>query len=123
MNKIYIHGHMTKDPDLRQTQTGKNVCLFTVAVNDEYNKETAYFFNCVAWNKLAETISTYTSKGSEIIVIGKMASRQYEKDGAKHTVWELIADSFEFCGSKSKDKESAPYKLSDPEEPDGYLPF
>jgi single-strand DNA-binding protein len=127
MNHITIHGRLTKDPELRQTQSGVSVCNFSVAVDRAYkngeDKQTD-FFSCVAWRGLGELISKNFHKGKEILVSGEMQSRKYEKDGATHTIWELVANNMDFCGNKIGG--SAPTENNDYatiNEDDGTLPF
>ena len=105
MNHITIHGRLTKEPELRQTQSGVSVCNFSVAVDRTYkngeDKQTD-FFSCVAWRGLGELIARNFHKGKEILVCGEMQSRKYEKDGANHIVWELVVANMDFCGSKGE---------------------
>lgn len=104
MNHITIHGRLTKDPELRQTQSGVPVCNFTVAVDRTYrsgeDKQTD-FFNCVAWRGFGEMIARNFCKGKEILVGGEMQSRKHEKEGTSFTAWELVANTMDFCGVKS----------------------
>lgn len=106
MNHITIHGRLTKDPELRQTQSGVPVCNFSVAVDRAYKngecKQTD-FFNCVAWRGLGELIARNFHKGKEILVSGEMQSRKYEaEDGSHRTAWELVASNMDFCGNKGE---------------------
>ena len=104
MNKIVIKGRLTKDPELRQTQSGVPACNITVAVDRAYSKEDKQtdFFDCVFWRQGAEFIDKYFTKGQEILVDGEMQSRKYEdREGNKRTVWEIGNAHAEFCGSKS----------------------
>ena len=110
MNYVSMIGRLTKTPDIRQTNTGKNVCSFTLAVNRRYKdadgKTTADFFSVQAWEKLAELCVRYLDKGSKVFVSGELRNRSYEaKDGTKRTVTEIIASEIEFLSPKS---ESAP---------------
>ena len=104
MNIIAIKGRVSKDIELRTTTTGKSVCTVDVAVDRGYgdNKSTD-FFTCVFWEKGAEFVSKYFSKGQEIIVTGEMQSRHYEdKNGNKRIAWEIGNSHAEFCGSKAQ---------------------
>lgn len=105
LNIITIHGRLTADPELRQTPSGVNVCSFTVAVDRSYSKgedKITDFFNCTAWRGLADTISTYFTKGREIVVQGAMQSEKYkDKDGNDRIAWKLVANSVDFCGTKT----------------------
>lgn len=121
-NKTIIIGKMTREAELRQTQSGKSVASFSVAVNRRFDKEKADFFNCVAWGQSGEFISKYGSKGADICIEGRMESRQYEnKSGQKVTAWELVADNVQLLG---KAKELGTAQKEDFEEiDDGELPF
>ena len=97
MNKIFEIGRLTRDPELRYTQSGKAVCTFSIAVDDGYGEnKKAYFFPVVVWNKAAEACGNSLHKGSKVAVTGKLTSRQYDnKEGKKVTVFEIVADAFD----------------------------
>ena len=97
MNKVHLIGNITRDPEVRYTQSGKAVCTFSIAVNDGYGEnKKAYFFQVVVWNKSAEACGNSLHKGSKVAVTGKLTSRQYENnEGKKVTVVEIVADAFE----------------------------
>ena len=99
MNKIIIHGRLTRNPETKTYSTAKgepgSLASFSVAVNRRFGEETD-FFNCTAFGKTGELVSNHFSKGQEIIVEGSMqASKKEDK-----TYWNLNVDSFDFCGSK-----------------------
>lgn len=104
MNKVVLLGRLTKDPELRSTQSGASVCQFSIAVDRKYKSEgqpTADFINCVAWRKTAEFICNYFAKGSRIALVGQIQTRTYDdNDGKKVYVTEVIVDEVEFCESK-----------------------
>ena len=103
MNQVIEHGRLTADNEVKVTEE-KAVAHFTLAVNRDYKKEgqpEADFFRCVAFGKTAETLVKYMKKGSEILVIGRLVSGKYEKDGQTHYTTDIIVDKFDFCGSKS----------------------
>lgn len=106
-NFIVIHGRLTADPELRQTQSGVSVCNFAVAVDRAYKQgeeKVADFFNVVCWRGLADMVAKYFSKGKEIVVSGSMQSRKWvDNDGSNRISWEIVADTVDFCGSKSSD--------------------
>lgn len=110
MNNIIIKGRLTKDPELRNTQSGTSVCTVNVAVDRPYSKDKETdFFTVVLWRQTAEFVSKYFSKGQEILVQGEMQSRKYEdKEGNNRIAWEIKADRVEFCGSKDQNGESEP---------------
>lgn len=107
MNHVSMIGRLTKIPDIRQTNTGKNVCSFTLAVNRRYKdaqgNATADFFSVQAWEKLAELCARYLDKGSKVFISGELRNRSYEaKDGSKRTVTEIIANEVEFLSPKAE---------------------
>lgn len=95
MNQIILIGRLTKDVEVRTTQQGKSVAMFSIAVDDGYGDDKkAYFFNVVAWGKTAEAMANFTHKGSKIAAKGKLTSRSYEKDGQKKYITEIVADMY-----------------------------
>lgn len=105
MNKAILVGRLTRDPELKSTANGTNVCSFSVAVNRRYkNAEGNYdadFINCTAWRQTAEFVSKYFTKGRMIGVVGSIQTRNYEdKDGKKVYVTEVAADEVYFVESK-----------------------
>lgn len=116
MNKAILMGRLTKDPELRHTQSNLSVVSFTVAVDRRFKnangeRETD-FINCVAWRQLAEIVKRHFAKGRMICVVGSLQTRQYvDKDGNKRTVTEVLADEVYFCGDWSSDS-SAPRERS-----------
>lgn len=102
LNKITLQGRMTKDPELRQTQSGTPVASFTLAWSEKFNdSEQKLFLPCVAWKGNAEFASRYFSKGSEVIAEGKLTSRKWQdRDGNNRETIELIVDRLHFCGPK-----------------------
>jgi single-strand DNA-binding protein len=102
MNKVILLGRLTKDPELKFTAgTGTAVSRFTVAVNRQFKKDETDFINCVAFGKIAETISQYLTKGRQLAVTGSIRTGNYEaQDGTKRYTTDVAVDSFEFIGSK-----------------------
>lgn len=122
-NKTIWVGNLTKDPELKVTQTGKSICPFGIAVKRRFQDVTD-FWDCVAWGKTAETISRNFQKGKEILVEGELQKRSYtDNDGNKRWVTELMVESFSFTGRK--EDASKPYHgdLEEIEENDDDLPF
>lgn len=103
MNRTILMGRLTKDPEMRYTPNGVAVTNFTIAVDRKFSKEKeADFINCVAWNKTAEFIAQYFTKGKQILLEGRIQVRSYETDsGEKRWVTEVVAEQVEFCGSKT----------------------
>ena len=107
MNKVIILGRLTANPEIRYTQSGKAVASLTLAVNKPFGAEGADFINCVAWEKLAEIIGNNLSKGSQILVEGRMQNRSYENNqGEKRFITEVVLNNIEFIGSKKKNETS-----------------
>lgn len=105
MNKAILVGRLTRDPELKTTANGTNVCSFSIAVNRRYkNAEGNYdadFINCTAWRQTAEFVSKYFTKGRMIGVVGSIQTRNYDdKDGKKVYVTEVAADEVYFVESK-----------------------
>ena len=105
MNKAILIGRLTKDPELRTTPTGRNVCQFSVAVSrnvtNANGEREADFINCVVWDKQAENLVKYQKKGNQIAVEGRIQTRNYDdKDGKKVYVTEILASNISFLDSK-----------------------
>ena len=121
MNKIILTGRTTKDIDLRHTTSGVAVANFSLAVNRDFkNEEGEYeadFINCVAYRKLAETISSYVKKGDRLGLVGRLQIRNYDNsEGNKVYVSEVIVDSIEFLEAK-KDKNASKEEVSGKDAP------
>ncbi len=105
MNKAILIGRLTRDPELRTTPTGRNVCQFAIAVNRTYTSANgdreADFINCVVWDKQAENLAKYQKKGNQIAVDGRIQTRNYDdKDGKKVYVTEILATNISFLDAK-----------------------
>ena len=105
MNKALLIGRLTKDPELRSTPAGRNVCQFSIAVNRTFTNANgdreADFINCVVWDKQAENLVKYQKKGNQIAVDGRIQTRNYEdKDGKRVYVTEILANNISFLDSK-----------------------
>ena len=139
LNHVTIMGRLTRDPELRHTQSGAAVSSFTLAVDRDFKSHSGEretdFVNCTAWKSVAEFTARYFSRGRMAIVEGRLQSRKYtDKDGNNRTAYEVVASSVYFGDSK---KESDPLdKLADDAAPvapagefaeltedDGELPF
>ena len=113
MNKVILIGRLTKDVELRYTQTNNTaVASFSLAVNRKFVKpgeeRQADFFNIIAWNKLAENISKYLFKGNQVAISGRLETRSWDDpNGQKHYVTEVIAEEIDFIGSKNKQNNEA----------------
>ena len=105
MNKAILIGRLTRDPELRTTPTGRNVCQFAVAVNRTYTSASgereADFINCVVWDKQAENLARYQKKGNQIAVEGRIQTRNYDdNNGKKVYVTEILASNISFLDAK-----------------------
>ena len=126
MNKAFIIGNLTRDPELKTTPQGNAVCTFTVAVSRRYKREETDFIPVVAWRKTAEHCVQYLGKGLKVAVSGEIQTRSYEaKDGTKRYVTEIIADEVEFLSRRG---DAAEPDMQEPlpdfgNMPDDDLPF
>lgn len=114
MNKLTIIGNLTKDPEMRTTTTGKNVCDFTVAVNRKKKTEgqpEADFFRVTAWNQLGENCAKFLTKGRKVCAVGAVSVRTYTtQSGEVRASLEVSAEDVEFLPSGEKnDQDSLPY--------------
>lgn len=106
MNNIVLLGHLTKDADIRSTQSGKVVASFTLAVDRPYTqngKREVDFIACQIWGKSAEVLGKSVHRGQRILLEGRLQIRQYtDKNGNKRTAAEVVADRFEFIERKEQ---------------------
>lgn len=114
LNYTVLQGRLTKDVELRQTQSGTAVCQFSIAVNRDYKDESgdtpADFINCVAWKQTAEFLSRYFKKGQELIVEGGIQTRTYtDNNNTKHYVTEVNVTRARFCGPKQENTTAGTY--------------
>ena len=112
MNKIFLIGRLTKDPELRYTPSGAAVCSFTLAVDRRFTSQSgereADFINIVVWNKAAENCAKYLSKGRQTAVEGRLQIRSFDgNDGQRRWVTEVVAENVEFLGSGQNQNGSA----------------
>lgn len=117
MNKIILAGRMTRDPELKTTNTGTEVCNFSVAVDRRFapkgEEKQADFINCTAWQKTAAFVDKYFKKGDGITIEGRLESRKYvDKDGNNRVAWDVICDNVEFPLGKSGGNSSNTYEAS-----------
>ncbi len=110
INQVILMGRLTRDPELRNTTTGKSVVNFGLAVDKFGQDNGADFFEIVAWEKLAELINQYLSKGRRCLVQGRLSLRQWEQDGQKRSKIEVVANDVTFLDgpSQNQDGGSAP---------------
>lgn len=114
MNRVFLIGNLTRDPELAETNSGVAVCHFAIAVNRGYassdGERQTDFFNVTAWRGQAENIAKFCKKGSKVAVSGSIQIRQYDDNqGNKRTAVDIIAQEVEFLNRASSDAEySAP---------------
>ena len=123
LNHIVIMGRLTRDPELRRTNSGTAVASFTLAVDRDFGpkdggeKETD-FIDCVAWKNTAEFVSKYFSKGRMAVVDGRLQVRKWnDKDGNKRSTAEVVADNVYFGDSKKEADTFAPQMPAAPQFP------
>lgn len=111
LNKVFLMGNLTRDPELRYVPSGTAVANFTVAVSRVYKgasgekKEEASFIRVVIWGKMAEVCGEYLTKGRPVLVEGRLQSRSWEgQDGQKKNTLEVIASSVQFLGARGDKK-------------------
>ena len=110
MNKWVGIGRLTRDPELNfQANSGMAICRFRLAVTRPFKKDETDFINCIAFNKRAEAIAQYLTKGRQLAVTGSIRTGSYDaKDGTKRYTTDIVVDSFEFIGSsKSNDNQGS----------------
>ena len=136
MNKVYLIGNLTRDPEVSETSGGVPYCRFSIAVNRNFtnaegNRE-ADFFNIIVWRGQAEPCGRFLKKGSKIAVVGSLQNRSYEdKDGVKRTVTDIVASEVEFLTTNRGEDEGQDFarpakkeRLSlEPVDSDDDLPF
>lgn len=103
-NQVTLMGNLTRDPELRQTPNGQNVCSFSLALNRSYKgsdgewQEATDFIDIVAWGPLGERVAQYLSKGRPCLIAGRLQSRSWEQEGQKRSKVEVIAQDVTFLG-------------------------
>lgn len=113
LNIAIVQGRLVKDPERRQTQSGKTVCQFRVACDrgrkDAQGNSLTDWIDVVAWEHTAEFVCKYFQKGSLILVNGRIETRNYQdRNGNNRTAVEIVANGVDFCGSKSTQGNNPP---------------
>jgi len=136
MNKVFLIGRLTRDPELRYTGSNTAVATFSLAVNRNFSNQNgereADFINIVVWRKQAENVKNFLTQGSQVAIDGRIQTRSYDdQNGQKRYVTEVVADNVEFLGSKNSSTNSnnmnssaskaepTPYDFGDAPEPKG----
>lgn len=112
MNSINLTGNLTKDIELKQTNSGKTVATFDIAIKRPYSNETD-FLACIAWESKAEYLSKYANKGSRVAVSGYITTRKWQdKNGMNRTAYEVICDAVECLSNAPQSTETHnPYQV------------
>lgn len=122
INRVVLVGRLVRDPEMRTTTTGKSVASFSMAVDKRFKSdgETADFFRISCWEKTAEFVASYLSKGSLVAVDGRLSSRKYtDKDGNSREAIEVVAESVQSLVKN----DSQPEKQASTPAEDEYDPF
>ena len=105
MNKVFLSGNLTRDPEVRYSQNGKAYVRCAIAVNRPFTKDAVDFFNITAFDKTADFIGKYFSKGSRMLLEGRLQTSSYKnKQGVDVSSTDIIIDNVEFAGGKRDDK-------------------
>ena len=97
MNHFVGIGRLTRDPNVKYTQSGKAVCRFTLAIDDGWGeKKKTYFIPVTCWEKLAEACGNNLVKGQKVAIMGTLTQRTYEQNGEKKSVIEVVAREVDF---------------------------
>lgn len=125
LNHIDIMGRLTRDPELRHTQSQTPVATFTVAVDRDTGDKQTDFIDCVAWNKTAEFVSKYFAKGKLVVVSGRLQMRDWtDREGGKRRNAEILVDRAYFAENKGPlEAKSVQADFTELGEEDGELPF
>ena len=108
-NQVILMGNLTRDPELRQTPNGQQVCSFSLALNRSYKgsdgnwQEATDYIDVVAWGPLGERVAQYLSKGRPCLVNGRLQSRSWEQEGQKRSKVEVVAQDVTFLGGAGGD--------------------
>ena len=118
MNKVFLIGRLTKDPELRYTGSNIAVASFTVAVNRTFTSQNgereADFINVVVWRKQAENVKNYINQGSQVAIDGRIQTRSYDDaEGKKRYVTEVVADNVQFLDTKASREQRGSSQSSD----------
>lgn len=117
INRVNISGNLTRDPEMRATQSGTSILTFSVAVNDRRRnpqtgewEDVPNYIDCVVFGNRAEPLSRFLSKGTKVAVEGKLRWSQWERDGQKRSKIEVIVDEVEFLSSRNQQQGQGGYQ-------------
>ncbi|MDD3241206.1 MAG: single-stranded DNA-binding protein [Bacilli bacterium] len=117
MNKVFLIGRLTRDPELRYTTSNIPTASFSIAVNRNFTNQSgereADFINIVVWRKQAENVKNFITKGSQVAIDGRIQTRSYDgEDGKKRYVTEVVADNVQFLDSKGSNQNFSSEQVS-----------
>lgn len=104
-NNVTLMGRLTKDPELKTTASGKNICSFTLAVSGFGDKTN--FIDCKAWEKTGELVSKYVGKGQRLLIVGELEQESWEKDGQKRSKLGVLVRELQFIEKRDSDSVAA----------------
>ena len=113
MNRVFLSGNLTRDPEVRYTQSGKAFARMGIAVRRQFSKDkdAVDFFNLVAWDKTAAFCGKYFTKGSRVLLEGRLQTSSYEnRDGVKVNAVDVVIDNIEIAGSRSDGGDDGGYR-------------
>jgi single-strand DNA-binding protein len=119
LNKAFIIGNLTRDPELKALPSGTKVCSFSIATNRIYKdkdgnkQEATEFHNITAFSKLGELAGQYLKKGQQVLVEGRIQTRSWETNGEKKSRTEIVADNIQFGTKSSGANNSTPKSTTD----------
>lgn len=127
MNKVFLIGRLTRDPELRYTGANTAVATFSLAISRTYSnsagERTTDYVNIVVWRKQAENVKNYLSQGSQVAIDGRIQSRTYDApDGKKRYITEIVADNIEFLGSRPGSRRQVPNANNESSEENNQAP-
>ncbi len=123
MNSVILMGRLVRDVELKQTSTEKTYCRFSLAVKKEFTKDGADFINCVAWDKRAEILANYLSKGQRILIQGRLNTSSYEANGETRYSTDVIVDKITFIENMTGGSSIESPKVEDETTEDDEFPF
>lgn len=126
MNKVFLIGNLTKDPEIRSTQGGKKVASFSIAVNDGKDaagQDIVQYFNITAWDRTSDIVESYVKRGHKICIIGRLKNRSWDKpDGTKGYATDVTADQIELLTSRVEAERISQTQPATPTQPNQSSP-
>jgi len=128
MNKVFLIGRLTRDPELRYTSSNIATASFSLAVDRNFTNQNgereADFINIIVWRKQAENVKNYLTKGSQVAIDGRIQTRSYDgQDGQKRYVTEVVADNVQFLGTRAGNSSSGDNGYTQPAFNDNATPY